>query len=90
VNIYKRRQIVIPWTVGVGILIRDSNGLVAAMESKIMECGDTLQTQAWAVLADIKFAHYIVVQRLEMEVGFQELLSLVKMGSPCLAYWCSC
>ena len=72
--------------VGVGILIRDSSGLVAtAMENKIEGKGAMVQVQAEAVGIAIQFAFDIGLRHLEVEVevGCQDLISLISKASPC-------
>ena len=72
--------------IGFGVLIRDSSGLVAAaMCSKLQRDGDALKVSAMVVLAALKFAHSIGLRRLEVELGNQELLGLIRMTTPCLA-----
>ena len=66
--------------VGVGILIRNSMGL-AVMQTKIWGCGNMLQVQASVVAIALKFAFDIGLHNLE--VGCQELQSLILKGSPC-------
>ena len=71
---------------GLGILIRDSLGLVMAAKcSKSVGNSSLLQSQARAVLLAIEFAFSIGFRRLEVEVGNQELLGLINLNSPSLA-----
>uniref|UniRef100_A0A2N9EQT4 DYW domain-containing protein n=2 Tax=Fagus sylvatica TaxID=28930 RepID=A0A2N9EQT4_FAGSY len=74
-------------TVGVGIIIRDSLGLVAAvMETTILGCGNMLQNHAEVAQLAIKFAYDMGFRRLEVDLGCLDLFNLVQQGSPHLAY----
>jgi hypothetical protein len=73
-------------TVGIGVIIPDSLGLVAAVKCfQLTSGGDMLQVHARAVLAALEFAYSIGLLWQEVEVGHQELLGLIYMSSPCLA-----
>ena len=72
--------------IGIGVIIRDSLGLVPAVKCfQITGGGDMLQVHAQAVLAALEFAYCIGFFQLEVEVGHKELLGLIHMSSPCLA-----
>ena len=72
--------------VGVGFLIRNSQGLVIAAQSmKIHEGSDSVQRHAWAVLHAIQFAYVIGIRCVEMELGCYELVDLLQSNGPCLA-----
>uniref|UniRef100_A0A2N9E4N8 Reverse transcriptase zinc-binding domain-containing protein n=1 Tax=Fagus sylvatica TaxID=28930 RepID=A0A2N9E4N8_FAGSY len=72
--------------VGVGVLIRDSAGLVAAAKcSKVRQVGDVIQVAASVLLEALVFAFHIGLRRLEVEMGNMELLGLLNLSSPCLA-----
>ena len=72
--------------VGVGILIRDAQGLVvAAMQQQGARCDDKLQLQAFVVLTAVQFAFDVGLQHLDIELTFQDLLSLLKTDGSCLA-----
>ena len=72
--------------VGVGLLIRNSQGLVIAAQSmKIHEGSDSVQRHAWAVLHAIQFAFVIGIRCVEMELGCYELVDLLQSNGPCLA-----
>ena len=72
--------------VGVGILIRDAQGLVvAAMQQQGVRCDDKLQLQALVVLTAVQFAFDVGLQHLDIELTFQDLLSLLKTDGSCLA-----
>ena len=70
--------------VGVGILIRDSMGRVAAaLETTVVGCGDMVQVHATAIGTALQFAFDIGLRNLVVEVCCQELLRLIQMGTPC-------
>jgi hypothetical protein len=70
--------------VGVGVLIRDSSGLVAAaMETKVEGRGPMVQIQAEAMGIAIQFAFDIGLRHLEVEVGCSDLIALILKGPPC-------
>ena len=74
-------------TVGVGIIIRDSLRLVAAvMETTILCCGDMLQIQVEACQLGIKFAFDMGFRRLEVDLGCLDFLRLIQQGPPCLSH----
>jgi hypothetical protein len=65
--------------VGLGVLLRDSTGLVAAtLCTKFGGEGGGLQVYAHALLLALEFAFNIGLRRLEVDVGNQELLGLLK------------
>ena len=71
---------------GIGVIIRDSTGYVAAAKSsKIPGVGSTLQVYAGAVVDALQFAYSVGLRRIEFEVGNKELLRLIQSGPPCLA-----
>ena len=71
---------------GLGVLIRDSLGLVMAAKcASFSGDGSLLQIHAKAVLLALEFAFSIGMRRLEVDVGNQELLGLVSLASPSLA-----
>uniref|UniRef100_A0A2N9F4S3 RNase H type-1 domain-containing protein n=1 Tax=Fagus sylvatica TaxID=28930 RepID=A0A2N9F4S3_FAGSY len=72
--------------VGLGVLLRDSAGLVAAaLCTQIGGEGGGLQVHAHALMLALDFAFNIGLRRLEVDVGNQELLGLVNKSGPCLA-----
>ena len=72
--------------VGLGVLLRDSTGLVAAaLCTKFGGEGGGLQVYAHALLLALEFAFNIGLRILEVDVGNQELLGLLKKPGPCLA-----
>ena len=72
--------------VGVGSLIRDTNGSVmAAMNQKLVLCDDTLQLQAIVVLAAVKFAFHVGFRSLDVDMSYNELYYLLQSDGPCLA-----
>ena len=74
-------------TVGVGIIIRDSLRLVAAvMETTILCCGDMLQIHVEACQLGIKFAFDMGFRRLEVDLGCLDFLRLIQQGPPCLSH----
>ncbi len=76
--------------VGIGVIIRDSLGLVAVVKCfQITGGGDMLQVHARVVLAALEFAYSIGLFQLEVEVGHKELLGLINMSSPSCTDWCS-
>uniref|UniRef100_A0A2N9INQ2 Reverse transcriptase zinc-binding domain-containing protein n=1 Tax=Fagus sylvatica TaxID=28930 RepID=A0A2N9INQ2_FAGSY len=71
---------------GVGVLIRDCQGLVmAAFCTCSTACGDVLQDQARAVMFGVHHALEIGILQVEVESCFQELTGLINAGPPCLA-----
>ena len=71
---------------GLGVLIRDSLGLVMAAKcASFSGDGLLLQIHARAVLLALEFAFNIGMRRLEVDVGNQELLGLISLASPSLA-----
>uniref|UniRef100_A0A2N9HU49 CCHC-type domain-containing protein n=1 Tax=Fagus sylvatica TaxID=28930 RepID=A0A2N9HU49_FAGSY len=72
--------------VGLGVLLRDSTGLVAAaLCTQFGGGGDSLQVHAHALLLALEFAFHIGLRRLEVDVGNKELLGLLTKSGPCLA-----
>ena len=72
--------------VGLGVLLRDSAGLVAAaLCTRFGGEGGGLQVHAHAMLLALEFSFNIDLRRLEVDVGNQELLGLLKKPRPCLA-----
>ena len=72
--------------VGLGVLIRDSAGLVATAKcSKVRQVGDVIQVAASVLLEALVFAFHIGLHRLEVEIGNMKLLGLLNLSSPCLA-----
>jgi hypothetical protein len=72
--------------VGLGVLLRDSTGLVAAaLCTQFGGGGDSLQVHAHALLLALEFAFHIGLRRLEVVVGNKELLGLLTKSGPCLA-----
>jgi hypothetical protein len=72
--------------VGLGVLLRDSVGLVAAaLCSQFGGEGGSLQVHAHAMLLALEFAFNIGLRRLEVDDGNQELLGLLTKPGPCLA-----
>jgi hypothetical protein len=72
--------------VGVGIVIRDSNGIVCgAFCTSIVHGGDFFQEHARAILVGLRFALDIGIFRVEVEEGCSDLIGMVQKGSPCLA-----
>uniref|UniRef100_A0A2N9F3X0 Reverse transcriptase domain-containing protein n=1 Tax=Fagus sylvatica TaxID=28930 RepID=A0A2N9F3X0_FAGSY len=70
--------------IGLGILIRDSEGAVmAVLEDSLMRNNELLQVHAKAVLVVLKFAYDVGLRFLLVEVENQELCSLIQAGSPC-------
>jgi hypothetical protein len=70
--------------IGLGILIRDSEGAVmAVLEDSLMRNNELLQVHAKAVLVALKFAYDVGLRFLLVEVENQELCSLIQAGSPC-------
>ena len=86
---------------GLGVLVRDSKGVVAAaMCSTLQWSGDVIQAHARSILVALKFAYDIGLRLIELDVGCTELLGLLHKGSPCYApmgvlvddicFWISC
>uniref|UniRef100_A0A2N9FI47 CCHC-type domain-containing protein n=1 Tax=Fagus sylvatica TaxID=28930 RepID=A0A2N9FI47_FAGSY len=72
--------------VGMGSLIRDSDGSVmATMYQKLVLCDDTLQLQATVVLAAVKFAFHVGFRSLDVDMSYNELYYLLQSDGPCLA-----
>uniref|UniRef100_A0A2N9ES07 RNase H type-1 domain-containing protein n=1 Tax=Fagus sylvatica TaxID=28930 RepID=A0A2N9ES07_FAGSY len=72
--------------VGVGSLIRDTDGSVmAAMNQKLVLCDDTLQLQATVVLVAVKFAFHVGFRSLDVDMSYNELYYLLQFDGPCLA-----
>jgi hypothetical protein len=73
--------------VGVGVLIRDSSSFVVAASGFVMlGSNDFLTSYAYAVFYAMQLAHETGFRcNIDMEVPSQELLSLLKFDSPCLA-----
>jgi hypothetical protein len=72
--------------VGVGIVIRDSKGIVCgAFCTSIVHGGDFFQEHARAILVGLRFALDIGIFRVEVEEGCSDLFGMVQKGSPCLA-----
>ena len=72
--------------VGVGIVIRDSNGIVCgAFCTSTVHGGDFFQEHARTILVGLCFALDIGIFRVEVEEGCSDLIRMVQKGSPCLA-----
>lgn len=72
--------------VEVGLLIRDTGGIVmAVLEDSFQACGDLLQSHARAVLKAVQFAFDVGFRRLVVEMDNLELCNLLQAGLPCLA-----
>ena len=74
--------------VGVGIVIRDSNGIVCGAScTSIVHGGDFFQEHACAILVGLRFALDIGIGIfwVEVEEGCSDLIGMVQKGSPCLA-----
>jgi hypothetical protein len=73
---------------GLGVIIRDSMGLVGAARcSRMNGVGHGLAAHANAVLNALEFAFAVGFRRLEVELGHKELLGLITKiaTSPCLS-----
>ena len=71
---------------GLGVLVRDSSGDVAvALCTRLRWDGDVFQAHARSLLIALQFAYDAGLRNLEVDVGCQELLGLISMGSPCFA-----
>ena len=76
-----------PYQVGLGVLVRDSSGLVAAsMWRQLSGEGCGLQVHTQALLLALEFAFSIGLRRLEVDVGNNELYGLLQKLGPCLAH----
>ena len=76
-----------PHQVGLGMLLRDSIGLVAASmwrQFKGEGCG--LQVHAQALLLALDFAFNIGLRSLEVDVGNKKLHGLLQKPGPCFAH----
>ncbi len=73
--------------VGLGVLLRDSAGLVAASMWRQFrgEVGG-VQVQAQALLMALEFAFSIGLRSLEVDIGNNELYGLLQKSGPCLAH----
>jgi hypothetical protein len=56
------------------------------LETSFEAVGDFLQVQALAVLVLLQFAFDVGIQRLETEVSYNELLTLIQDSTPCFAH----
>ena len=71
---------------GVGILARDSSGLVmVASTMKMLSVGDSLQAHAMAVVEALQLLFYVGLQSIIIEIGNKELLCLLNVVGPCFA-----
>ena len=76
-----------PYQVGLGVLVRDSSGLVAAsMWRQFSGEGCGLQVHTQALLLALEFAFSIGLRGLEVDVGNNELYGLLQKPGPCLAH----
>jgi hypothetical protein len=71
---------------GVGILARDSSGLVmVASTMKMLSVGDSLQAHAMAVVEALQLLFDVGLQSIIIEIGNKELLCLLNVVGPCFA-----
>ena len=72
--------------VGLGIVIRDSMGLVAAAAGSTCSAfSDPIHAQAMVVFRALQLAHETGFHSIRLEVCSVELLSLINRGAPSLA-----
>jgi hypothetical protein len=72
--------------VGVGVLIRDQMGLVAAaMTQQMPSCDDKVQIHALVVIKALQFAYEVGLRRLEVDLVCKNLCSILKSDTKCFA-----